>query len=62
MINVNGIEIAIEGDFGTLIKEVARAAHAVSKAASDKFEKETEGEVNYDHIVEMILEDLAHLK
>jgi hypothetical protein len=62
MIKINGIEIAMEGDFGTLIKEVARAAHAVARAASDKFERETDGEVDYDHVVEMILEELAHLK
>jgi hypothetical protein len=62
MIRVNGIEIAMEGDFGTLIKEAARIAHAIARAASDKFYEETDGEVDYDHIVEMILEELAQLK
>lgn len=62
MIKVDGIEIKMEGSFGELINEASRIMHAVAKAASDKFGEETDGEVSYDHIVELMLEDLSKLK
>jgi len=62
MIKIDGPELILEGEFGTLIKEVSRVIHAIAKTASEKFEEETDGEVDYNHIVEMILEELAQLK
>jgi deoxycytidylate deaminase len=62
MLKINGIEVQMEGPFSDLIKEVARLAHAISKTASEKFQEDTNGEVSYDHVVEMILEELAKLK
>ena len=62
MLRINGPEIEMEGPFGDLINEVARLVHTVAKAASEQFEKETEGEINYDNIVELVLEELLRLK
>ena len=62
MIRVNGIEISLEGDFQTLIKEIASVMHTIAKAASKQFEKELGDEVSYDNIIELILEELAQLK
>jgi len=62
MLKIDGIEVRMEGPFSDLIKEVARLAHTISKTASEKFEEDTDGEVTYDHVVEMILEELAKLK
>jgi hypothetical protein len=61
MIRIDGIEIAMEGSFGTLIREAARAVHTVAKAASEKF-KEDGDEVDYNMVVEYILEELSKLK
>lgn len=62
MIRIDGIEIKLEGSFKTLMEEVARAVHAVAKAASDEFEGPSEGEVTYDHVMEMVLDDVMKYK
>ena len=62
MIRIDGVEIKLEGSFSTLIEEAARAVHSIAKAASDEFEKDTEGEVSYDHVMEMILESVSQFK
>jgi hypothetical protein len=62
MIKIKGTEIALEGDFETLIKEAALAAHSICKAVGNRFTEETDGKVDYDHIVELILEELSQLK
>jgi hypothetical protein len=61
MIKIKGIEVSMEGSFGTLIKESARAVHMVAKAASEKFKDEGE-QVDYNTVVEHVLEELAKLK
>jgi len=62
MIKIDGVEIAMEGSFGTLIREAARAIHTVAKAASEKFKNDGEEEVDYNTVVEHVLEELATLK
>ncbi len=62
MLRIQGPEIEMEGSFGDMITEVARLMHAIAKEATTKFEEETDGEVNYDHVVELILDELSKMK
>ncbi len=62
MISINGIEVKMEGDFKTLISEVVRAMHSVAKSAQEQFNEKTDGEVNYDHVIEMILTELVQYR
>lgn len=62
MLRIQGPEIEMEGSFGDMITEVARLMHAIAKEAAVKFEEETDGEVNYDHVVELILDELSKMK
>lgn len=62
MLKIQGPEIEMEGSFGDMINEVARLMHNIAKEAENQFKDDTEGEVNYDHIIGMILEELARMK
>jgi hypothetical protein len=59
MIVVNGNEIKLEGSFGDLIKEVARAMHAIAKAVAKEIDSE---DITYDDVIIQMLSDLATYK
>lgn len=58
MIKVKGPEIQLEGTFQDLLKEAARAVHAIAKAMENELSEEFE----YDEAVEYLVEEIALLK
>jgi len=61
MIMIDGITVKMEGDFGTLIKEISKVIHTIAKSAHEKF-NDTEENVGYDDVMENILMAVANLK